>query len=95
MMELSEAVFTRATLSIESISRGSRALPCAMPLYMMRAAVRWAMPMPSPIMTMRFFALRPVTGVAMTWKLPVAVTVELSLCTAVTVRVWTPAVALL
>ncbi len=60
MIEFSEAVSTMPVTGKVSMASGSLALPCETPLSMMRAAVRWAMPMPSPIMMMRFFALRPV-----------------------------------
>src|SRR5580765_5607709 len=57
---------------------------------MMRAAVRWAAPMPSPSRMMMFFAGRPSRPIATTSKLPSALTLWPSLCVARTVSLWTP-----
>src|SRR5687768_3570219 len=55
---------------------------------MMRAAVRCAMPMPSPMSMMMFFALMPVDLICTTSKLLVAVTGWFSLCVALMLSVW-------
>ena len=54
---------------------------------MMRAAVRCAMPMPSPIRMMMFFAPQVVGVIGTTSKFPVAVMIRLSLCVAVMLKV--------
>jgi len=62
----------------------------APPLTRMRAAVRWAIPMPSPIITMILRArvtVPPGVVVPTISKLPLAVTVWPSLCVARTVKV--------
>ena len=92
-IEFSEGVFTNAVAGNVSIVSGAKDFPCVTPCSMRRAAVRWAMPMPSPTMMMRLRALMPVSVVRLTTsRLPVAVAMAPSPWTARTVRVRTPGV---
>ncbi len=87
---LSDEVITSPVTSSVSIARGVSALPSRMPRETMRAAVRWAAPMPSPRKKMMFLARgarAPVTCQACTRTVT-----RCSLPSAVRARmVWTPA----
>ena len=93
-IEFSDAVVTMPVTGKRSIASGALTLPCCAPFFMRRAAVRWAMPMPSPSRMMTFFARRPTWLMPTTSKLPSAVTTVSADCLAVTGSLWTPTEAL-
>jgi len=79
-MELSEWVMTRPVAGSSSMARRPRAFPWEAPWSMRRAAVRCAMPIPSPMRTITLcaFSEPPVSGTIS--KFPIASTIRPLLC---------------